>query len=502
VSKKHRTPQAEPDRTATAADTKPATDAATETAVTPATEPIGGTAAEEALSQLLDELLSALRAGDLLWAELATAHCISLPGTEQDKSAAIFINMAAQSKKPEDAALLRLIMALGSPTVKRAASQQLAALTAAGIYPADWVTEAGRATPIQAWRHSDTFEETEVITVTYSYGGSEHAVAVTIETVDLPLVISIRVTDNLADVLPPAGYDREEQITLTGARRRMQMALDLALADPEPSPLAIAYLPVARSRLRRLPAPEPLTGPVYSAADRAALVDEFMKSPEAADAVAADQDATRFWAQILTGYSSRIPDEPPGHVGPLRLEYILDHEVPAYFQLTQAQRQDLQPAVAAWTRWSAAYRGLDDKAGDLAAALSAATAGFDQAYDDPDNTDSRNYLTDLATSDADLLWLRDNFMRRKLAMPLPTDREARAYGLDATVPDDRRAYTAAEFAECPPPDGVTSEQLIAAAQRVVEELWSGEPPTTWLRAQQLRGTGADRHDIIHVLMNL
>ena len=486
MSKKHRTPQAGPDGTA----------------IETAAEAPRETAAEQALGQLLDELLSALRAGDLLWAELATAQCISLPGTEQDKSATIFINMAAQSRKPEDAALLRLIMALGSPAVKRAASQQLANLTAAGIYPADWVTAAGRATPLQAWRHSDAFEETEVITVTYSYGGGEHAVAVTIEAVDLPLVISIRATDNLADVLPPSGYDREEEITLTEARRRMQMALDLVLVDPEPSPLATAYLPVARSRLRRLPAPEPLTGPAYSAADRADLVDEFMKSLEAADAVAADEDATRFWAQILTGYSSRIPDEPPGHVGPLRLEYILDHNVPAYFELTPAQRQHLQPAVAAWTSWSAACRGLDDKAGQLASVLSAAAAGFDRQYDDPANAASRSYLADVTSAAADLLWLRDNFMRRDLAMPVPGDRVARAYALDATTPDGRRAYTAEEFAECPPPRGVTSEQLIAAAQRVVEELWSGEPPATWLRAQQLRETGTERHDIIHILMNL
>ena len=84
---------------------------------------------------------------------------------------------------------------------------------------------------------------------------------------------------------------------------------------------------------------------MFTAADRAAAVDEFMKSPQAAEAVAADEESTRFWAEVLTGYSGRIPGEPPDQVGPRKLAHILLGHVPNTFVLSPAQRGHLEPAV-------------------------------------------------------------------------------------------------------------------------------------------------------------
>ena len=74
--------------------------------------------------------------------------------------------------------------------------------------------------------------------------------------------------------------------------------------------------------------------------------------------MAADEDATRFWAEVLTGYSSRIPGEPPGQVGPRKIARLLLGHVPNTFVLSAAQREHLEPAVTAWVRWSAERRGL------------------------------------------------------------------------------------------------------------------------------------------------
>ena len=45
---------------------------------------------------------------------------------------------------------------------------------------------------------------------------------------------------------------------------------------------------------------------------------------------------------------------------------------------------------------------------------------------------------------------------------------------------------------------MTAEAL--ADTRVVEELWSGEPASTWEAARSLLGEGRNRHDAIHALV--
>jgi hypothetical protein len=463
------------------------------------------TAVSEAIETLLAELRKALNAGDLLGSEIATAACMTLPlGPEvgPDTSAGAFIELAGRSRRPEDAAMLRLILSLGSPAVKRAASKELGNLTADGIFPADWVTEAGKATPLRATRHSDAFGELQVITVTYGYGGGEHAVAVAIASVDYPQVVQVSVTADVAVFVPFPGATREEEISLAEARRRMGPALDYTEGDVGQYEPEMVYLPIARSRLRRLPVPDEADTRRYTAAERGAIADEFMASGQAADAVAADASATRFWAEILTAYSSRIPDEPPGLIGPHRMRDILGEHVPTFYPVTQAQRDQLRPAAAAWAAWSAAQRGVPEAAGELADAAGQAIAAFEKQYDEPYYATLRGYLADLVTSDADVEMLRMAMVRRTLALPLPDDRPEKTDSLDAADPATRRTVAAAEFTACTLPDGVTREQLIAAAQRVVEELWTAEPPATWQHAERLSVDGTNRHDIIHALLNL
>jgi len=256
---------------------------------------------------------------------------------------------------------------------------------------------------------------------------------------------------------------------------------------------------VARSRVRRLPAEGAGLVPVFTAADRAAAVDDFLKSPLAAEPVAADEDATRFWAEVLTGYSSRIPGEPPAQVGPRKIARLLLGHVPNAFSLTAAQRQHLEAAVTAWTRWSAGHRGLDEAAAArLAESLPEVFGRFGPAYDDPDAVTARGYLTDLAASDADMSQLAGHVARRMFAVPMPQVAPDGA-AVDVSDPAVRRARTEAEFAGCTPHDGLTGEDFMAAVHRVVAELWDGDPAETFAAARRLFASGADRHDIIHTL---
>jgi len=468
-------------------------------------------AVDDLFDQLLAELWPALRSDDVLKAEVATARCLAvgrLLGISQDRSDSIFVKMATQSKKPEDAALLRIITLLCSPAVKRSASRALADVTASGVYPAEWVAQVGRAAPVQAWLRDDTFGDEEMIVVKFSYGDREHAFSVHVDRSSIPLVDFITLitdTDDLVGNLeqPSGDFKAAGQISLAEARRRLELALANTKPDRELPHDTIALLPVLRSRLRRLPASGEQPAQVYTAADRAAAVDEFMKSPEAADAVAADEESTRFWAELLAAFSSRLPDEPPAQLGPLTLEFMLTSFVPRTYVVSESQRRHARPAVSAWARWSAAYRGLDEDAIQyLLSEVPAALEGFEAAYDDPAFAAERGYTADLAVRETDVVRIGEHAVRRQFALPKPEDRlpDGESDALDVADPVSRRVYIEAEFTDCEPGKGMAREEFLVAVHRVIEELWTGEPPATWEEAQRLLDSGKNRHDVIHSLV--
>jgi hypothetical protein len=469
---------------------------------------------EDKLDEALSGLWTAIAAGDLVQAEVETSAIMSLPGQAGSMDAgdsdafiaSLIVNLGRSKPTPDGAAFLRLLMSLGSPVVKRSASRALAELTQDGIYPLDWVTEAGRATPVAAWRHHDIFGDDEVVVVTFSHGGTEHVLVAQVDLTVLPVVTKLAVATEAAAMIEAMKatdepFERTGQISLAEARRRLEEPL--ARCDQELIPglddRTASFLPLARSRVRRLPADD--TPPALTAADRAAAVDDFMASPQAAGCVKADRDATRFWAEVLTGYNARIPGESLARVGPRRLSLMLLSHVPVTFSLSPAQREQLAPSVTAWTRWAAAREGFDEAAtAHLEEQLRNALAEFDELYDDADRAAARAYLADLAAGDADAAWLAGSHVRREFAMPFPQDRpDDKLALLDATDPADRGAFAEAEFADCTPPDGMTSEQFVAAAQRVIEELWREDPPGTWQAAQRMVAKGKSRHEIIHEL---
>ena len=310
----------------------------------------GRTEADAIVQRVLSSLWTAIASGDPLRAELETATCMAIPyvaGQQEPDEIESFISTvlvdgAVRPRTPDGAALLRLLMVLGTQDTKRAASRALAELTGAGIYPPEWVTEIGKVTPGQAWRRYDVFGDDEAVVVTFGYGETEHGLVVQVDLAGIPVATAIGVSSNAARLIEAIssndeGFDRSAQISLAEARGRLQRPLDRAGRDPGLSPDSIAYLPVARSRVRRLPAEDSQASgvsrvfgasPVYTAADRAAAVDEFMKSPQAAEAVAADEESTRFWAEVLTGYSgtpsscprpsapTSSPRSPRGSAGP------------------------------------------------------------------------------------------------------------------------------------------------------------------------------------------
>jgi hypothetical protein len=468
----------------------------------------------DAVEGLLDELWESIAAGDVLDAEFQTSAFVAMPqlmdGSPGQTEALADALIGAASNHPlgtdgsEAAAFCRLLMSLGSRAVKRAASAALADFTEDGIYPPSWVTSIGKPTPGHALRKHDVFDDREVIAVTFGYDGAEHALLVGIDLAERPTVGVVAIGDDadrmlkvLQDEAEP--HERFAEITLAEARRRIEGPLSLvgADADFEVDDSWLLLLPLARSRVRRLPSSDPGQPIVYIAADRAAAVEEFLGRPEAGDA--GDPDVARFWATVLTGYSSRVPDEPPAQVGPRKIGAMLLVHVASTFTLTTPQRDGMERAVTAWTRWAAGRQGLDEAATDaVLTRLPELLDEFPDAYDHPHSTTSRSYLSDLATPDVELPWLAGQLARREFAAPFPGDRDPSTDGIDATDAHGRAEIAIAEFAECAD-SGADTVKLLTAVPRIVEEVWYDNPVTTWERAKGLLAEGHDRHEVIHRL---
>ena len=475
------------------------------------------TEADAIVRRVLGDLWKAVAAGEPLQAEIEASTCMEIPrvlgvrdvSEEEQFRATVLVDGARRRRNPDGAALLRLLMAMGTATTKRAASRALAELTGEGVYPPEWVTEIGKAAPGRAWRRYDVFGDDEAIAVTFTYGEAEHGILVQVDLAGIPVAIAAGVssrTDRLIEAISGGigeegglgEFDRSETISLADARQRIAGPLDRMDREPgrDLSNSTLAFLPLVRSRVRRLPAEGGTPVTAVTAADRAAAVDDFMKSPQAAEAVTVGEESTRFWGEVLTGYSSRRPGVPPDQAGPRTLAHILLGHVPNTFVLSSAQRDALEPAVTAWVRWSAERRDLGEAAtAVLMERLPPVLGRFGQAYDDPDAVAIRGYASGLATSDADVAWLSDQVGRRMFALPLPEEHGP----LDLTDPADRRRLVAGEFGECTPPSPMTSEEFIEAAYRVVEDIWRDGDSPAYQAASRMFAEGVARHDIIHRL---
>jgi hypothetical protein len=464
----------------------------------------GGFSIEDSLA----ELWGVIESGNVLDAEVQVAGLLAVPALNRSSRAnaesyvsALISSAARMQPRSSAAAFYRVLMTLSSPNVRKMASGALRELTSTGVYPPGWVTEIGKPVPGEAWLRRDGFGDDEVVVVTFSYGDgddvSRHAVLVMVDRTVLPTAVTVGVSPD-PDALVESV--KAEPISLADARQLIEGPLARAAQGGSRglSPSSATFLPVARSHVRRLPDEGATETVSYRAADRGAAVEAFLASPHAAEA--GDEGIARFWAQALTGYSGRIASEPPAQIGPRKLPAMLGH-VASTFALTGAQRAGMGPAVTAWTRWAAGYQGLDEEATErVMAAAAKVTEEFGAAYDNPSAVVARAYVSDLATGDADVTGLAEVVTRRSVAVPFQDSPDGLP-GADVTDPAARAEMVAEEFGRCQLDEGQTREDLIAGATRVVEELWAGEPATTWDAARKLMAEGRTRHDAIHALLS-
>jgi hypothetical protein len=186
-------------------------------------------------------------------------------------------------------------------------------------------------------------------------------------------------------------------------------------------------------------------------------------------------------------------------VGPGKLAGTLLSYVPDTLSLTDAERAGMEAATTAWTRWAASRQDLDEAAvTHLLGELPSMFADFDEVYTDPHAVAARAYLSDVVTSDMEVAD-RDNIAaRRAFAAPRPGLRAEEMASVDATKATGRGLLVLSEFGACKT-DAAARKEFVNAVTGVVEELWLGEPASTWTRALQLSAGRMSRHDILHAL---
>ena len=173
--------------------------------------------ADAIVQDVLSKLWEGVASGDPLRAELETATCMAFPYVLGQRDPAdiesfidtVLVKGAVRRRNPDGAALLRLLMTLGTPATRRAASRALAELTGEGIYPPEWVTEIGKVTPGQAWRRYDVFGDDEAIAVTFSYGETEHGIVVQVDLAGIPVATTIGVSSDGGEA--DRGHQRQQR---------------------------------------------------------------------------------------------------------------------------------------------------------------------------------------------------------------------------------------------------------------------------------------------------
>jgi len=88
---------------------------------------------------------------------------------------------AEQAATPEALALLRIFAALGSPGLQASAAQAAERVIERGVPGPDWAATIGSPTVGECWHYSDVGGRQESVTMSFGYGGSEHALSVLID---------------------------------------------------------------------------------------------------------------------------------------------------------------------------------------------------------------------------------------------------------------------------------------------------------------------------------
>ncbi len=425
------------------------------------------------------------------------------------------VSRAQQAATPEAAALLRGLAAVGEPALAEAAQHGLDQLAGLGHATPPWSDQVGRAGVRQCFTFDEEFGDATQVIMSFAYADEPpHALVVLVDHSLGGIAKDIWAAGEAADLMEQvrATAAEDPQLVLAEAdpATLRPMLLDAVsttdqTTDPPVSDSFRQLHALLLSRVRALPEggvrAEP---PEWSDEGRAALVQEFVSAPEAAELPPAAAEAL---AVELVGYGADQDRGQPLRVSPTKTEVFLLGWLPMTGLLDAPHIPHVPAVLAAWVRFAAGRTGLSE--GALAETLQAVeTFGeqFPEAYRDPERWGPARATVEALVADIDPTRddVDDVFARRMFALPvLP------APDFDARDDDQVRRIVASEHPEYsallsdpsadPVHEGVDIRAHLQLHLLLARQLWFGDPPEVWTTAQRLLDTGLERDEVVHAL---
>ena len=134
--------------------------------------------AQQVLSHVRKPVDAELWGSDMIGALSASA---ADTGDVMTELATSLVPAAEQAATPEALALLRIFAAIGSPELRASATQAAERVIERGVPDPDWAATIGSPTVGECWHYSDVGGRQESVTMSFSYGSSEHALSVLID---------------------------------------------------------------------------------------------------------------------------------------------------------------------------------------------------------------------------------------------------------------------------------------------------------------------------------
>lgn len=270
------------------------------------------------------------------------------------------VRRAAATKKREGLALLLSLAAVGPPWLAGRASAAAARLREAGVPPPPWAAQVGRATFVEGWRITHPYGDQDAIWVSFRHDDRP------------PHAFSVLIDHNLGGIVKDAfaGYPEEDLVEAWREQPDFEVARIEAAEvagrvlpaieregmylDPPTSESYEETRALLAARMRTLPrgweeqGPPPLSG-----RQRAALVAEFARSPEARGVAEADDVA-----ETMVDYSCDYGTGEPLRWSPIVVELFLCDWYPRKVIREEAVLEQVPDVVRAWVRFAARKRGL------------------------------------------------------------------------------------------------------------------------------------------------
>ncbi|MFI6504333.1 hypothetical protein [Nonomuraea typhae] len=432
------------------------------------------------------------------------------------------VDYAAKAGTPASLTLLICLAYLGTARQGAKAEGAALAMMEGGVARPGWAERVGAVKPTGCYVSRDAYGDQDTVICTFAYrwgeaaapsalavaGQDRHALVMVVDHNMSGMARDAWVSSHVDKLLDQARAEAEanpmllfEEIEPQQARALLESAMKATREPKTPPPVSdsySAYHAFARSRLKALPpgrkrpAPLHIEAP-YSRERRAMLAAEFLAS-DAAEHLS-DPSAASRCADHIIDYGCEQDFSRPMRVSPVKCETFLLDWLPRKVFLSRAEQEAMPHVLSAWVRFAAGRTGLTERG--LRATLDAvweATAKFPEAYRDPTSFGLERPLLERLLPDGDLSALA----RRVFAFPFlqGVHGDLDLEKLNPADQADRRTLLRFDHV------GEIDEEHLAWHEEIATRLWDGDPPQLWEAAQRLLDLGHDRHEVLHVLIEI